>query len=60
MRPDLSPLLPIADIDFGRSFGANMLLLEKGTDAEHRTGSPLTLATMADTHNIRIGGYFDA
>jgi hypothetical protein len=35
-------------------------ILEKGTDAEHRTGSPLTLATMADTHNIRIGGYFDA
>jgi len=37
-----------------------MLLLEVGTDAENRTGSPLTLATMADAYNIRIGGYFDA
>jgi hypothetical protein len=36
-----------------------MFLLEKGTHAEHRTGSPLTLATMADAYNIRIGGYFD-
>src|SRR6516225_554201 len=60
MRCDLSSLLPIADIDFGRSFGANMLLLEKGNNAEHRAGSPLTLATMADAYNIRIGGYFDA
>src|SRR5215470_4597491 len=59
MHPNLSSLLPVADIDVGRSFGANMFLLEKGTHAEHRTGSPLTLATMADAYNIRIGGYFD-
>src|SRR5215472_6075034 len=60
MRPYFSSLLPIADIDVGRSFGANTLLLEEGDNAEHRTGSPLTLATMADAYNIRIGGYFDA
>ena len=30
MHLDLSPLLPAADIDFGRSFGANMVPLEKG------------------------------
>jgi hypothetical protein len=59
MHPNLSSLLPVAEIDVGRSFGANMFLLEKGTHAEHRTGSPLTLATMADAYNIRIGGYFD-
>src|SRR6516162_11242506 len=59
MHPNLSPLLPVADIDVGRSFGANMFLLEEGSNAEHRTGSPLTLATMADAYNIRIGGYFD-
>jgi hypothetical protein len=40
MRSDLSSFLPITDIDFGGSFGANMFLLEVGTDAEHRTGSP--------------------
>jgi hypothetical protein len=57
MHPDLSPLLPVADIDVGRSFGANMFLLVEGTNAEHRTGSPLTLATMAGAYNIRIGGY---
>ena len=56
---ELSSLLPIADIDFGRPFGVNMLPLEVGTHAEHRAGSPLTLATMADAYNIRIGGYFD-
>jgi hypothetical protein len=60
MRPYFSSLLPVADIDFGRSLGANMILLEKGTHAEHRTGCPLALATMADAYNIRIGGYFDA
>src|SRR6516165_10896050 len=60
MRPYFSSLLPVTDIDFGGSFGANMLLLEKGNNAEHRAGSPLTLATMADAYNIRIGGYFDA
>src|SRR5215471_5809550 len=60
MHSDLSSLLPVADIDFGRSFGAKMFLLEKGTHAEHRTGSPMALATMADAYNIRIGGYLDA
>jgi hypothetical protein len=59
MQPNLSPLLPVADIDVGRSFGANMFLLEKGTHAEHRTGPPLTLATMADADGIGIGGYLD-
>src|SRR3974377_2297924 len=59
MRPDLSPLLPVTDIDFGGALGANMLPLEIGTNAEHRTGSPLALATMAHAYNIRIGGYFD-
>src|SRR6516164_11807123 len=57
---ELSSLLPIADIDVGRSFGANMFLLVEGNNAEHRTGSPLTLATMAGAYSIRIGGYFDA
>jgi len=37
-----------------------MFLLVEGNNAEHGTGSPLTLATMADAYNIRIGGYFDA
>src|SRR6516162_10481049 len=60
MHPYFSSLLPVADIDVGRSFGANMFLLVEGTNAEHRTGSPLTLATMAGAYNIRIGGYFDA
>src|SRR5215472_13618310 len=60
MHPYFSSLLPVADIDVGRSFGANMFLLVEGTNAEQRTGPPLTLATMADAYNIRIGGYFDA
>src|SRR6201998_3600592 len=60
MHPNLSSLLPVADIDVGRSFGANTLLLEEGDNAEHRAGAPLTLATMADADGIRIGGYFDA
>jgi hypothetical protein len=59
MRPYFSSVLPVADIDFGWSLGANMFLLVEGTNAKHRTGSPLTLATMADAYNIRIGGYFD-
>jgi hypothetical protein len=59
MHPDLSPLLPVTDIDFGGSIGANMLPLEKGTNAEHRTGPPLTLATMAGYDGIGIGGNFD-
>src|SRR5215472_8613620 len=59
MHPNLSSLLPVADIDVGRSFGANMFLLVEGNNAEHRTGSPLTLATMAGTYSIRIGGNFD-
>jgi hypothetical protein len=59
MHPNLSSLLPVADIDVGRSFGANMPLLEKGNNAEHRAGSPLTLATMAGAYSIRIGGYFN-
>jgi hypothetical protein len=37
-----------------------MFLLVEGTNAEYRTGSPLTLSTMADAYNIRIGEYFDA
>src|SRR5215831_6773209 len=60
VHPNLSSFLPVADIDVGRSFGANMFLLVEGTNAEHRAGSPLTLATMADAYNIWIGGYFDA
>jgi hypothetical protein len=59
MHPNLSSFLPVADIDGGWSLGANMFLLEKGDNAEHRTGSPLTLATVADAYNSRIGGYFD-
>ena len=35
-----------------------MLFLEVGTDAVDRTGSPLTLATVARDDSIRIGGYF--
>src|SRR5215472_1106033 len=60
MHPYFSSLLPVADIDVGRSFGANIFLLEKGTHAEHRSGSPLTPATMANAYCIGIGGYFDA
>ena len=56
---ELSTLLPIADINFGRPFGVNMLLLEVGTHAEHRAGSPLTLATVAGDYRIGIGRYFD-
>jgi hypothetical protein len=52
--------LPVADIDVGRSCGANMFLLVEGKNAEHRAGLPLTLATMAGAYNIRISGYFDA
>jgi hypothetical protein len=37
----------------------NMLSLEVGTNAEHRAGSPLTLAAMAGDHGIGVGGYFD-
>jgi hypothetical protein len=37
-----------------------MFLLVEGSNAEHRTGLPLTLATMADAYNIRIGGYLDS
>ena len=59
MHPDLSSLLPVADIDFGRSIRANMLLLEKGNNAEHRAGPPLTLATVADAYGIGIGRCFD-
>ena len=59
MHPNLSSPLPVADIDFGGAVGANTLLLEEGNNAEHRTGLPLTLATMADAYNIRIGGYLD-
>src|SRR6516165_4959114 len=59
MHPYFSSLLPVADIDVGRSFGTNIFLLVEGTNAEHRTGLPLTLATMADAYNIRIGGYLD-
>src|SRR5215469_6924557 len=55
----LSSLLTIADIDFGGPFGVNMLPLEVCTNAEHRAGSPLTLAAMAGDHCIGIGGYFD-
>src|SRR5215472_18370812 len=57
---ELSSLLPIADIDFGRPFGVNMLPLEVGTHAEHRAGSPLTLTAMAGDDGIGIGGNFDA
>src|SRR5215469_9012598 len=59
MRPYFSSLLPVADIDVGRSFGANMFLFVEGTNAEHRAGPPLTLATMADAYSNRIGGYLD-
>ena len=45
MHPYFSFLLPVADIDFGRPYGANMFLLVEGDSGERRTGSPLTLAT---------------
>src|ERR1700757_2166086 len=59
MHPDLSPLLSVANIDFGGSIRANMPPLEKSNNAEHRAGPPLTLATMADAYGIGIGGHFD-
>jgi len=59
MHPDLSPLPTVADIDLGWSLRANMLPLEKGNNAQHRAGPPLTLATMAGAYGIGIGGYFD-
>jgi hypothetical protein len=58
MHPNLSSLLPVADIDVGWSFGANTLPLEEGDDAEHRTGSPLTFATMTDA--IKQSGHFSS
>src|SRR6516165_9830844 len=36
MHPNLSSLLPVADIDVARSFGANMLLLVEGTGSGRR------------------------
>jgi len=36
-----------------------MLFSEVGTDAENRTGSPLTLAAVASDDRIGIGGHFD-
>src|SRR6516162_1970829 len=59
MHLDLSTLLPVAYIDFGRSLGPNMFPLENGTDAEHRARPPLTLATMAGGYGIGIGGHLD-
>ena len=59
MHSDLSSLLPVADIDFGRSLGANLFFLKEGSNAEHRAGSPLTLAAMAGGYGIGIGGCFD-
>jgi len=59
MHSDLSPLLSVADIDLGWSIRANMLPLEKGNNAKHRAGPPLTLATVAGTYDIGIGGHFD-
>ena len=59
MHPDLSPLLSVAGIDFGWPIRANMLPLEKGNNAEHRAGPPLTLATMAGAYGVGIGGHFD-
>ena len=59
MRLDLSPLLSVADIDFGWPIRANMLTLEKGNNAEHRASSSLTLATVADPYGIGIDGCFD-
>jgi len=59
MHPDLSPLLPVAHIDFGWPFGVNIFPLEKRTDAEHRARPPLTLATMADAYDIGLGGCLD-
>ena len=60
MLPELSSLLPVADIDFRGALGANMLPLEIGTDTENRPGTPLTLATVAGDDGIGIGGCFDA
>jgi hypothetical protein len=59
MHPDLSPLLSVADIDFGWSIRVNMRPLEKSNNAEHRAGPPLTLATMAGAYGIGIGRHFD-
>jgi len=36
-----------------------MVFFEIGTDAEHRTGPPLTLSTMARDDGIGLAGYFD-
>ena len=58
MHLDLSPLLSLADIDFGRPSGANMFPLEKGYNAEHRASSPLTLSTVAGPYGIGIGECF--
>src|SRR6516165_4300889 len=59
MHPDLSPLLSVAGIDFRWTIRANMLPLEKGNNAEHRAGPPLTLATMAGAYGIGIAGHLD-
>jgi hypothetical protein len=54
MVPQLSPLLAVTDVNFVRSFAANVLFLKIGADAEHRAGPPLTLATMARDNGIGI------
>ena len=59
MHPYFSSVLPVADIDFGWSLGANILPLEISTNAKHQAGAPLTLATMADADGIGISGYLD-
>ena len=62
-RQDFSGLTFVLPAHRGRRlwtvFGANMFLLEVGTDAEHRAGSPLTLAAVAGDDGIGIGGNFD-
>jgi hypothetical protein len=60
MISDLSPFRSVTHIGVVGSFGLDMLFLEVGADAEHRSGASLTLATMTGDDGIGLAGHFDA
>jgi hypothetical protein len=60
MVSDLSFFWSITLIGVVGAFGAKVLLLEIGTDTEHRAGPPLTLATMTGDNSIWFAGRLDA
>ena len=52
--------LAAKDVEQGVLFVKEIGTRLRRDGAEHRSGSPLTRATMADAYNSRVGGYFDA